>query len=92
MNEAMKQLRAKAQKVMSQEQTFDSEETALKEALKQCRNLDNLISVWKAPDGKYVIVQFDNREHAGNCGYTEVYDTGTLYDKVKEKYDNIKEV
>lgn len=96
MNEAMRKLKAEAEKVMSREKTFDSKETALAEALRQCRNLDSLISVWKSPNrmgGKYTIVQFENREEAFLCDYTEVFDTATLFDKVKEKnVDHIEEV
>lgn len=95
MNAAMKELKARAAEVMKQEATFDTKEQALTEALKQCRNLDAGISVWKAPanmGGKFTIVQFENREEAFLCEYTEVYDTGALYDKVKERYDKIEEV
>ena len=95
MTPEMKALVARAKEVMAKEPTFDSKEKALEAAVKQARNQDELISVWKAPNdmgGKYTVVQFENREEAGNCGYEEVYDTGTIFDKVKENYDNIKEV
>lgn len=85
----------KAAKIMEREIAFDNKENALKEAVKQCRNMDNNLSIWKAPadtGGKYAIVQFKNREEATIAGYTEVYDTGAIFDKVKEQYDNIKEV
>ena len=98
MSKHMAELKAKAAKVISHEKAFDTKEKALAEAMKQCRNLDENISVWKAPDdmgGKYTIVQFENREEAFLCGYTEEYGTAELFDKVKEQrgsIDNIEEV
>ena len=88
MNESMKKLKAQAETVMSKEKTYDSKEEALKEAIKQ---RGEMVSVWKPPsEEKYVIVQFDNREEAQLCDYTEVYDTGKLYDMAE--VDHIEEV
>lgn len=83
-----------AKPVISKEKHFDTKENAEKEALKQCRNLDSLISVWEAPDGRFAIIQHKNREKAGNCDYKEVIDTATLYDAVKARggIDEIEEV
>lgn len=90
MNESMKKLKAQAATVLSKEKTYDSKEGALKEAIKQ---REEMVSVWKSPgEEKYVIVQFENREEAQLCDYTEVYDTGKLYDLAKENIDNIEEI
>lgn len=90
MNEAMKKLKAQAEKVMSTEKSYDSKEDALNEAIKQHKKM---VSVWKPPgEEKYVIVQDENREDAQLCDYTEVYDTGKLFDMAKEKVDHIEEV
>lgn len=78
----------KAKQVMATEKTFSTKEDAMREAVKSSKNLDSLISIWNK-DGKYVIVNRENREHAGNLGYKEVIDTGEIYDKVKENYDDI---
>ena len=90
MNESMKKLKAQAATTMSTEKTYDSKAEALKEAIKQ---REEMVSVWKPPgEEKYVIVQFENREDAQLCDYTEVYDTGKLYDMAKENIDHIEEV
>lgn len=93
MNEAMKELRVKAEKAMSQEPAFSSKEDALKEAINQSN--DDFTSVWKAPPemgGKYVVVKQENREDAFICDYTEVYDTGSIFDMKKKNIDQINEV
>lgn len=97
MNKQMTELKEKASKIMSHEKSFDTEEKALSEAIKLCRNLDAGISVWKAPadmGGRYTIVQFENREEAFLCGYSMICDTAELYDKVKAQrgIDEIEEV
>ena len=85
----MKALKAEAKKVMNQEKSYDSEKEALAEAVK---NRGEFVSVWKSPDGKYVVVQQENREEAFLCEYEEVYDTGKLFDMAKSKIDHITEV
>ena len=93
MNEAMKALKARAANVMSKEVTFVSEKEAIKEAAKKA---DALYSLWKAPDemgGKYTLVQFENREEAGICGYKEVYNVADLKDELSGRgIDEIEEV
>ena len=91
MNENMKKLQEKAKKTLAKEQSFDSKEAALQEAIKQSRNLDSGISIWHK-DGDYKIVNVENREEAFILGYEEVCDTGVIYDKVKEQTDRIKEI
>lgn len=95
MNEAMAKLKARARKVMNAEKAFDTKSAALNEAVKQCRNLDKNISVWKAPEdmgGKYTIVQPENKEEALICNYTEEFGTADLFDMVKQSVDTIEEV
>lgn len=88
MNESMKKLKAQAEKVMSTEKSYDSKEEALKEAIRQ---REEMVTVWKPPgEEKYVIVQYENREEAQLCDYTEVYDSGKLYDMAE--VDHIEEV
>lgn len=93
MNEAMKKLKARAEKEMRGEKSFSTKDKALAAAIEQSKNLDSLISVWKPPDSEaYTLVSFENRENAFIRGFKEIYTTEDIYDKVKERYDRIEEV
>lgn len=91
--EKKRMIAERAMPVISKEKHFDTKEAAKKEAIKQCHNLDSLISVWESPDGRFAIIQHENREKAGNCDYKEVIGTGDLFDAVKgQGIDDIEEV
>lgn len=84
MDEFMRNRKAKAEKVIAQEPTFGNKDEALKAAVHQCRNFDSDVTIWEK-DGKYALVQFENREEAGLAEYKEVYSLGEIFDKVKEQ-------
>ena len=81
------------EKDIADQPTFETEDEALQKAIEITKQ-DEVCAIFQAPEelgGEWKVIQ-DGMESANQLGWSMIYDSQMLYDKVHGEVDHIEEV